>query len=155
MKIAVIFLSLCVTWLGGQAMYTNTGQLYASMAGRDLADDVTRYRRDVRSKLECAVACAESDYCGMFAVCRHGPGGYLRATSACTKYFYTPCESKISAIKQRIDEGQLTNSKRLNTWPYFFYMHFYSFFLFCYIDSLCQVLKQPVHTSIKAAISRT
>ena len=63
-------------------MYTNTGRLYASMGGRDLADDVTRYRFDVRSKLECASACAESDYCGMFAVCRHVPGMYILATIA-------------------------------------------------------------------------
>ena len=82
MKIAVIFLSLCGTWLGGQAVYTNTGQLYASVAGRDLADDVTCHRRDVRSRLDCASACTESDCCSMFAVCRHGPGVYLRATSA-------------------------------------------------------------------------
>ena len=82
MKIAVILLSLCVTWLGGQAVYTNTGQLYASVAGRDLADDVTCYRFDVRSRLDCASACAESDYCWMFAVCRHGPGTFLQATIA-------------------------------------------------------------------------
>ena len=76
MKIAVIFLSLCGTWLGGQAMYTNTGQLYASMAGRDLADDVTRHQFDVRSKLDCALACVHAAYCGMFAVCRRDPLTY-------------------------------------------------------------------------------
>ena len=106
---------LCGTWLGGQAVYTNTGQLYASVAGRDLADDVTRNRFDVRSRLDCASACAESDYCVMFAVCRRGPGEYLRATSACTKRILThPVREynagSLSVIKQQIDNIVKANS---------------------------------------------
>ena len=77
MKIAVIFLVLYVKWLGGgQAVSTTSGQLYSAVAGRDLADDVTRHQFDVRSKLDCALACVHAAYCGMFAVCRRDPLTY-------------------------------------------------------------------------------
>ena len=87
MKIAVTFLSLCGTWLGGQAVYTNTGQLYASLAGRDLVDDVTRHQFDVRSKLDCALAGVQTDYCGEIALCRREPRTYSKATIAWKETF--------------------------------------------------------------------
>ena len=88
MKIAVIFLSLYDAWFSSQAVSTTTttttatGQLYSSVAGRDLADDVTRHQFDVRSKLDCALACVQTDHCGMFAVCRRDPRTYSKATIA-------------------------------------------------------------------------
>ena len=93
MKIAVIFLSLYDAWFSSQAVSTTTttttatGQLYSSVAGRDLADDVTRYRRNVRSKLDCALACVQTDNCRMFAVCRRETRTYSKATIAWKKHF--------------------------------------------------------------------
>ena len=99
MKIAVIFLVLYVKWLGGgQAVSTTSGQLYSAVAGRDLADDVTCYRFDVRSRLDCASACAESDYCGMFVVCRHGPG------TSCIFFLATIIAQRDNAQKDVEDE---------------------------------------------------
>ena len=41
----------------------------------ELADDVTRHKRVVRSKLECASACAENQhYCMTFSACKLGSG---------------------------------------------------------------------------------
>ena len=74
MKITVIFLLLYDTLLGGKTVSADAGHLYKSVHGKDLTDDVTRDRRDVRSKLECALACVQTGYCGMFAVCRREPG---------------------------------------------------------------------------------
>ena len=57
-----------------QAVMRST-QLQVVAQNSELADDVTRHQRVVRSKLECASACAENQhYCMTFSACKLGSG---------------------------------------------------------------------------------
>ena len=72
MKLSLIVLALAELCIYSQATVT-TGQLYTTVNGKDLADDVTRdVLRHVTSQDHCLFRCTSLVYCRVFAVCSTG-----------------------------------------------------------------------------------
>ena len=72
MKIFGILLALSDLWIHSRAAVT-TGQLYMTVDGKDLADDITRdVLSDVTSQRFCLFRCTNLAYCRAFAVCSVG-----------------------------------------------------------------------------------
>ena len=72
MRISLVILALAELWLNSTATST-TGQLYATVDGKDLAHNVTRdVLSDVTSQHQCLFRCTSRQYCRAFAVCATG-----------------------------------------------------------------------------------
>ena len=70
-----VMLASLITYHASSVTGTQTTTLNLHQRDAELADDVTRHQRVVRSKLECASACAENQhYCMTFSACKLGSG---------------------------------------------------------------------------------
>ena len=91
-----VMLASLITYHASSVTGTQTTTLNLHQRDAELADDVTRHQRVVRSKLECASACAENQHYRMtFSACKTAPGTNFLVSNGYCKNKNLPFECRI------------------------------------------------------------